>query len=57
MTRVILAVLIALPLGCTGVPIQPTYTQQELRATCDRQGGRWHPDGLIGGYCEQPGRL
>ena len=42
--------------GCHGAPIPPTYTQDELRATCERQRGWWHPDGLIGGHCEYDSR-
>ncbi len=38
--------------ACTTVPIPPPYTQDELKAICERRGGWWHPDGLIGGYCE-----
>lgn len=38
---------------CSSVPISPTYTQEELKAKCERQGsGWWHPDGLMGGFCE-----
>ena len=40
--------------GCTTVPIPPTYTQQELKATCERHGGAWHDDDLMGGFCEKP---
>jgi hypothetical protein len=42
--------------GCHGAPIAPTYTQDELRAICERQRGWWHPDGLIGGHCEYDSR-
>jgi hypothetical protein len=38
--------------GCGTVPIPPTYTQAELQAICERQGGWWHEDRLMGGYCE-----
>jgi hypothetical protein len=38
--------------GCASTPIGPTYTQDELRAACERQRGWWRPDGLIGGFCE-----
>ena len=38
--------------GCTGAPIPPTYTQEELRAACERHGGWWHSDDLTGGFCE-----
>jgi hypothetical protein len=36
----------------TSTPIPPTYTQDELKAICERHGGWWHPDDLVGGYCE-----
>jgi acyl-CoA synthetase (AMP-forming)/AMP-acid ligase II len=42
----------ALLAGCTMVPLPPTYSQDELRVICERNGGWWHPDGPIGGYCE-----
>src|SRR5262245_1138962 len=38
--------------GCVGAAVPPTYTQDELRAICERQRGWWHPDTLVGGYCE-----
>jgi len=40
--------------GCiTGAAIPPTYTQDELKATCERNGFRWYPDDLTGGFCER----
>ena len=40
--------------GCiTGAPIPPTYTQDELKATCERNGFRWYRDELTGGFCER----
>ena len=41
-------------LGCaTGAsPVAPAYTQDELKAACDRQRGWWRPDDLRGGYCD-----
>ncbi|MGH7368664.1 MAG: hypothetical protein ACREK9_19845 [Candidatus Rokuibacteriota bacterium] len=42
----------AILVGCSRVPIPPTYTQAELGMICERNGGWWHPDGLVGGYCE-----
>ena len=33
-------------------PIPPTYTQDELKAMCQRHTGYWRPDGLAGGFCE-----
>jgi len=47
-----LVVAVSVLAGCGGVPVPPTYTQDELKAICERHGGWWHPDGLIGGYCE-----
>jgi hypothetical protein len=35
------------------VPIPPTYTQQELKVICERRGGWWHDDDLMGGFCER----
>jgi hypothetical protein len=37
--------------GCAGMPTEPTYTDAELRAICERQGGWWRGE-LIAGYCE-----
>lgn len=34
-------------------PIPPTYTQDELKAICERNGFRWYPDDLVGGFCER----
>ena len=46
-------VMIVLALaGCSSTPIPPTYSQEELKAMCERHGGWWHPDGLTGGFCE-----
>jgi hypothetical protein len=47
-----LALGIALASGCSSVPIPPTYTQEELQQICERKGGWWRPDDLIGGFCE-----
>jgi hypothetical protein len=41
--------------GCSATPIPPTYTQDELRAICERERGGCHPDDLMGGYCEYRG--
>ena len=49
----VLLVLAVTPLvGCAGVPIPPAYTQDELKAECDRHRGWWRPDDLRGGYCD-----
>ena len=50
-----LASLVMLDAGCGSAPIGPTYTQQELKAICERQRGWWHADDLMGGYCEYRG--
>ena len=52
-------VAVAILAGCSSVPIPPTYTQDELKAICERHRGWWHPNGLVGGYCEyqSPGFL
>jgi hypothetical protein len=54
---VLIAVALTLLTGCSRVPLPPTYTQDELRSICERQGGWWHPDDLIGGYCEYDSRV
>lgn len=38
--------------GCSGVPIPPTSTDDELRAICERHSGWWR-----GGYCEYDSHL
>lgn len=40
--------------ACGSAPHGPTYTDAELRAACEREGGWWR-GGLIPGYCEPPG--
>ena len=52
-----IVVVLTMLTGCSTVPIPPTYTQDELKAICERQGGWWHPDDLIGGYCEYDSRV
>jgi hypothetical protein len=44
----------ALLAGCSGVVYPPTYTEEELRTTCERRGGWWRGE-LIPGYCEFQG--
>jgi len=41
----------ALLTGCAGLPQGPTYTEPELKAICERQGGWWRGN-LIKDYCE-----
>ena len=38
--------------GCSSTPIAPTYSQDELKVACERRGGMWHRDDLMGGFCE-----
>jgi hypothetical protein len=47
-----LAMVFAFLGGCATTPIPPTYTQDELKAICERHGARWRPDVLMGAYCE-----
>ena len=49
----VVTVVLTILAGCSSVPIPPTYTQEELKAICERTGGWWRPDGLTGGFCEQ----
>ncbi|HEV8439178.1 MAG TPA: hypothetical protein VGT40_13870 [Methylomirabilota bacterium] len=51
-----LLVLVAFALGCSSVPIQPAYTEQQLKQECERRGGRWHANDLRGGFCEYNSR-
>ncbi len=46
-----LAVALGLASACAGA-IPPTYSQGELAQRCQRTGGYWWPDDLIGGHCE-----
>jgi len=60
--RGILAVILiaaALGSGCAELATAhaPTYTQAELAAICQRNGGWWHGDDLIGGFCEYEGPM
>jgi len=44
--------------ACTGVPVPPAYTQDELAARCARTGGWWRNSGpysLVSGHCEYRG--
>lgn len=40
--------------ACTTMSNAPTYTQAELRASCERRGGWWRGS-LIPDYCEFQG--
>ena len=46
------ALLLIGAVGCSSVSIAPTYSQEELKTNCERHLGMWHPDDLMGGYCE-----
>ncbi len=37
--------------GCASMPQGPTYTDEELKAICERRGGWWRGN-LMPGYCE-----
>ena len=45
--------------GCSSVPIEKAYTEEQLQQRCELTGGWWHPDQLMGGLCEYqaPGGL
>ena len=45
------AAALGLLFGCAGMPQGPTYTDEELRAQCERRGGWWRGN-LIPGFCE-----
>ena len=41
--------------ACSGVPVPPAYTQEELGARCLRTGGWWKDSrsySLVSGHCE-----
>ena len=48
---VLLGLAVTILAGCNSVPIPSTYTQDELKAICERNNGWWHTDDLIGGDC------
>jgi hypothetical protein len=52
MRAVALGLASAALIACTTAPIPSTYTQDELKARCDRQRGWWRPDELMGGFCD-----
>jgi hypothetical protein len=49
----LVVVAMSLLVACSSGPIPPTYSQDELKAICEREGGWWRPDSLVGGYCER----
>ena len=40
--------------GCTMEAIPPPYTQDELKAICERRRGRWHDGDPTRSFCESP---
>jgi len=59
--RNLLTTVLAVLLGtlaltaCSGVPVPPAYTQEELAARCARTGGWWKDSrsySLVSGHCE-----
>ena len=50
--RVLVTALLSLGMGCTAAPVRSTYSQDDLRARCERTRGVWHTDTLMGGFCE-----
>ncbi len=51
-TKLILGALVVLLCGCAGAAGQRAYSESELRQRCEWTGGWWHPDDLMGGFCE-----
>ncbi len=52
MTLLGLALGALLLTACSGVPVPPANTQDELAAQCARAGGWWIPGTLTDGHCE-----
>lgn len=52
--RAVALILGAVVTGCATAPNPPSYTQAELKAACERQGGWWRANLLLdnGGLCE-----
>ena len=38
--------------GCSSAVIVPFFSQEELKIECEQHRGMWHPDNLMGGFCE-----
>ena len=49
---VLVTAALAAGTGCTTATVMPTYSQDDLRARCERTRGVWHADMLSGGFCE-----
>ena len=41
--------------GCSSTATLPTYSQADLKVICERTGGWWRANDLMGGYCEYQG--
>ena len=50
--RLALGTALGLVAGCAGGAIPPTYSQEELRVICERDGGWWRAGNLMAGFCE-----
>ena len=48
----LLGLAVAFLTSCGSTAIPPASTQEDLRAQCIRDGGRWMPDDARSGYCE-----
>ncbi|HKW93765.1 MAG TPA: hypothetical protein VJX92_17875 [Methylomirabilota bacterium] len=51
LATVFAAILAGFFTGCASLPQGPTYTDDELKAICERHGGWWRGN-LIAGFCE-----
>ena len=51
MRLVIIVLTVMLVTGCATWPASPVYSQDELKARCERTGGWWRPN-ILDGYCE-----
>jgi len=49
---VVLGLAVSCLAGCGSTLIPPTSTQEDLKANCIHDGGRWYPDDERAGYCE-----
>ena len=52
LAALLLIAAVTVQAGCSSAPIAPTYSQEELKVECERHRGMWHPDDLMGGFCE-----
>ena len=49
---VVLSLAAACLAGCSSAVMPLPSTQEDLRANCIRDGGRWYPGDSRAGYCE-----